>query len=166
MTELASLHTRRNQRAVGCFRRIEVTTVLHHVLPGQVADMAGRADRRIRRNNDVVSRNRRIGAIVDGCAEYCSRVDRVESARLVAAFAVVPASRVNEIERVWPIAESADVIGYASCATRNRSIYSRSATKRRNLMAPHRVRYERRSIRRATNGEVQNRTSHRPRTTL
>ena len=56
VAERTSLDTGRTQRAVRHLGRQEVTTVLYHMLGSKSTNMAGRADRGVRRYDRVVRR--------------------------------------------------------------------------------------------------------------
>ena len=99
MAKLAGFRTRCYEIAVRIFCGVEVTTILHHMICGQIADMARRADGRVWRDDDIVCHISRVVGVNRG-AQYCSWVNRVEAIFDVAAFAVVELAWIDEVERV------------------------------------------------------------------
>ena len=77
VAQLAGLDTGRDQRAVCGLARIEVTTVLDHMVPGQIGGVAAGACGRVRRDRDVVDW-RRVVADIHGRAEYLARAENVQ----------------------------------------------------------------------------------------
>ena len=113
VAERARLDARRNQCAIGGLTRREVGSVLPHVRIRKGADVAARANRRIRRDHGIVERRCGIGAGIDGRPMNDGGIDGIIRIGQMTAFTIVELPRVGDVEHVRAVTEAADGIGYA-----------------------------------------------------